>query len=456
VIDNDGRDLDKIGLDAEVLVGVSDVPRAGAHSALLLGWAVGSRSGEDKGFRGMAPDASPRLYCIPKATDDIVSLPLAIVRAVEDGADVIVCATSVEGQSSVLLDDALAFATVLGRGGLGTIIVMPTGREMSSPADSIHSSLSLGMAEPASDPRIFCVGPSARDGNWFLWRDRRGKIRPFANRGPAIRWLAPGDDLAYPFSKDDRPAHAESSGASAVAAGAILLVLGINPTLDLREVDQLFHDTVVGIDPSRHASDPELGDRADLLPVERDDDGHNAKHGYGRLSATRACLSASDPICAALIRIGSRVEAERYARARCGVASSWYSPPLARWAARRFLHDSLVQQAFCALARATRLGNQHPQFVTTQPPGHWLRHVGIIVRVLTQANPPRELVGELTELDGRIRAILSDARAATLIESHLLRFIALIHGRSNGDVQSGAARGRLGTDDSLERELTSH
>src|SRR6185295_3517776 len=117
---------------------------------------------------------------------------------------VIACATYIDGLMSPLLDDALEVAVRLGRGGLGTAVIFPTGREMSSPEGSRHSSLSLGLGEPASDPRALCVGPSARDGGWFLWRDHRGKFRPFANRGPSVRWLAPGDDMALPFAVDDR------------------------------------------------------------------------------------------------------------------------------------------------------------------------------------------------------------------------------------------------------------
>jgi hypothetical protein len=447
VIDNDGRDLDKIDLDAVVPVGVDEVPRAGAHAGLLLGWAVGARSSDGHHFRGVAPDASPRVYCIPKAADEIICLPLAIVRAVDDGADVIVCATSVEGQSSPLLDDALAFATCLGRGGKGAAVVMPTGREMSSPADSVHSSLSLGLGDPASDPRVFCVGPSSRDGGWFLWRDRHGKIRPFANRGPAVRWLAPGDDLAYPFSNDDRPAHAESSGASAVAAGVLLLVLGRNPTLKLGELDTLLHDTIVGVEPAERSSDPELGDRADLLPLGRDADGHNAKHGYGRLSATQACLAASDPICATLIRIGAREAAERYEEARPNAA--FYSKALARWAARTLLHDSFAQQAMCSFARAARLGSRRPNAAAGQPPGYWVRHLGMALRLLVQAEPPRELVRELIELDERIRGLLADETAAIDAERQLLAFASRLfdhHRETRGGRDPSTTVSRLGSE----------
>src|SRR5262249_33308705 len=155
------------------------------------------------------------------------------------GADVIMCASYIEGTTSPMLDDALEFAARLGRRGRGAAVVFPVGRETSSPATSSHASLSLALGDPASDPRVFAIGPSGKEGGWFFWRDRKGRLRPFANRGPAVRWLAPGDDLTFPFLQDERLFHSESSGASAIAAGVILLVMESNPALRLTEVDAI-------------------------------------------------------------------------------------------------------------------------------------------------------------------------------------------------------------------------
>lgn len=459
VIDNDGYQLEQIDLDAKVLVGVESVPNAGAHAGLMFGWAVGARLNEGGHFRGVAPDASPRLYCIPKAGDEIVSLPLAIVRAVEDGADVVVCATYVEGLTSPLLDDALEFATCLGRGGRGTVVVMPTGREMSSPAGSVHSSLSLGLGDPASDPRVFCVGPSARNGGWFLWRDRHGKMRPFANRGPALRWLAPGDDLAYPFSANDRPAHAESSGASAVAAGVLLLILGCNPTLDLGDLDQLLLNTIVGVQPDD--GDPvDVGDAADLLPVGRDPDGHNAKHGYGRLSALTACLSSCDPVAATLVRIGDVGAAYGYSRAN----QSFYSPAFARWAARVLLRDPLVRHGACALARAVRLYSQSPERSTNQEPGHIFRQLALVLRLMARASPPAEVARELVQLEEKLRKVLTNHREVHAVEAEFIAFSSQLNdvasdGASVADKDVGrhpsGVRNRLTDGSIVEQERAS-
>jgi hypothetical protein len=420
IIDNDGRDLEKVQLDAEVLVNVASVPRAAAHAAMLIGWAVGADPDPGVNFRGVAPDASVRMYCIPKAVDEVFSLPLAIVRAVEDGADVIVCATYVESQASPLLDDALEFAVRVGRVGRGTALVFPTGREMSSPPGATHSSLSLGLAEPASDPRVFCIAPSARDGTWFLWRDRHGKLRPFANRGPAIRWLAPGDDMAYPFAPDDRPGHAESSGAAGIAAGVLLLVMACNPELDLAELEDVLTASASRIDGVRQTSDTSVGDHRDLMPLGLDADGHNAKHGYGRLNATSACLCARDPIARALVLIGETESALRYLEDLAGDrANAPYSSATARWAARAMLTSARLTHTAATIARALRLACSHPERARGQPPGHLLRHVCLFVRFLLDADPGLVVASELQHLERRLRDILGSA-AAREVEAGLI------------------------------------
>jgi hypothetical protein len=426
IIDNDARDLEKIDVDAEVPVGVGTIPRAASHAALLLGWAVGAARPDGSRFRGVAPDASPRFYCIPKSNDEVFSLPLAILRAVDDGADVVVCATYVEGLMSVLLDDALQFAASLGRGGRGAAVVFPTGREMSSPADAIHSSLSLGMGEPASDPRVFCAGPSARDGAWFLWRDRHGKLRPFANRGPSVRWLAPGDDMASPFAVDDRPSHAESSGASAIAAGVLLLAIESNPGLGLAELDSLLCETSSSVDAERQGADMELADRRDLLPLGKDGDDHNAKHGYGRLNAAAACMAARDPVALVLVRMGEDEAALRYIEAiQCAGARAPYGGDAARWAVRMALNDARISHGIAATVRAVRLLCGHPERARAQPPGHLIRHLAVIVRMLQESEPSLIVAQELGQLDRGLRDMLDDGTAGA-VEQRILSAFELV------------------------------
>jgi hypothetical protein len=443
LIDNDGGDLEHVELDAEHLVLVDSVPRITNHAAMLLGWCVGARTPSGQ-FHGVAPDASPRFYCIPKPSAEIVSLPLAIAHAVHDGADVIVCATFVDGQTSPLLDDALELAIRMGRSGRGTVVVFPTSRQISSARMSRHSSLSLGLFDPASDPRVLCVGPSARDGRWFLWRDKRGKLRPFANRSPAIRFLAPGDDLAYPFADDDRPAHAESSGASAVAAGVALLVLGNNPDLSLPELHVALAETTSPIEAGAQVDDPALGDRFDLLPRETDPDGHNAKHGYGRLNATQASLVVSDPVSACLCRIGERDAAARFvAFRRDGAGSALYSDRTAAWAARVLLREKETTHVFSTLCRAARLFRAHPEHLPEQPPGHLLRQIALALRALLLAHPPDGALDELERLERRVRELLDNQIASAAMERAIASCFELLWPEAPGErsLESDRTRG---------------
>lgn len=403
VIDDEVRDADSLDLDAEVLVGVPKAPRGSAHGAAMAAWATGSRGNAANGlapFRGVAPDAACRLYVIPRPGQGGLWLPLAIVRAVDDGADVVVCATYVENTTSPLLDDALEFAVRLGRRGLGTAVVLPTGREISSPAGSVHASLTLDFADPASDPRVLCVAPSGKNGGWFFWTDKTGKRRPFANRGPAVRIAAPGDDMAYPFAKDGRAGHAESSGASAIAAGVALLVLGKNPTLRVGELYGLLTSTA-----TECPTDPEgpVGDEADLLPEARDPDGHDAKTGFGRVSALRACLAASDPIAAALLEIGEEDAARRFVALRETARSvgSAYSPDLARLSARALRADRILFDAAVMLCRHLRLLAGSVERQNAQAHGSVARTIALIVERLAEHPARGDVASEVQALRRR-------------------------------------------------------
>ncbi|MFS8068155.1 MAG: hypothetical protein ACMG6S_17515 [Byssovorax sp.] len=410
VIDDDALGAEEIGLDAEVCVGIDSAPRHQAHGPLLVAWAVGA-----PGFRGVAPDASPRLYLIPKPGVDVVSLPLAIVRAASDGADVIVCATYVEGSTSPMLDDALELAVRLGRRGRGAAVLFPTGRDASSAPGSTHPSFSLDLAQPACDPRVFCVAPGGRDGGWFTWIDRRGRARPFANRGPSVRWLAPGDDVTYPFAAEPRLFHAESSGASAIAAGALLLVLAASPTLTRVELEAVLTSTLDPPPRERPPGAPPLADPRDALPDGRDRDGHDAKHGYGRLDAGRACLAASDPIAATLVAIGEDELARAILDAlRSGLVPRPYSRRLGRWAARALLADPAAAHALRAVVRHLRLIAGRPDRLGAHTGGAMTRQIAQLARHLAARARPRLTAALALELEGLARLASSPATDARI------------------------------------------
>ncbi len=391
VLDDDAAGLAELDLDAEVLVNLDAAPRSSLHGATMIALAVGTREERHseqrwQSFRGVAPHASPRLYCMPKPGQDVISVPLAIAQATADGADVIVCATQIEAMVSPMLDDALEFATRYGRKGRGAAVVVPVGRQTSSPANSVHASLSLALEDPASDPRVFAIGPSGKEGGWFFWKDRKGRLRPFANRGPSVRWLAPGDDLSFPFAHEEKLGHAESSGASAIAAGVILLVLATNSRLRLAEIDAILTRTATPVVPDVVPSGV-LVDSCEVDPLDRDKDGHNAKHGYGRLHAERACLSAVDPVCAALVAIGEDQAALRYLEERRKKARlrASYSPTFARWLVRAFLTDMTLFHSAKVLARHVRLMAPDPRRRDAHCAGALVRQLILFLRSARQS-----------------------------------------------------------------------
>jgi hypothetical protein len=434
VIDDDALAADQLELDAEVLVELAAAPRHQAHGSLMVAWAARARR-----FAGVAPGASARLYLVPKPGRGVVALPLALVRAVLDGADVVVCATYVEGSTSPMLDDALELAARLGRRGRGAAVVLPTGREASSAQGSLHASFSLGLGEPASDPRVFCVAPGARGGGWFFWRDRRGRLRPFANRGPAVRWLSPGDDLAYPFTEEgavERLFHAESSGAAAVAAGVLLLVLGANPTLRLPELARIVDATLTPVLASAPARPEPLADPADALPAGRDRDGHDAKHGHGLLHAGRACLAAADPFGAALVALGEDDAARAWAdlRRRDRNVRRAYSRGLARWAVRALLADPEAEHALRVLVRHLRLLDGNEGRLASHGDGALARRLGLLVRRLGAGRVPASpsVRAEIAAVTRRIASVGDDPGAAAPLERAIARAAARCFAATGG------------------------
>jgi hypothetical protein len=415
VIDDEAGGVEGVTLDQEQLVNLAEPPRSNFHGTTMVALAVGTTPTVScrEPFQGVAPSASPRLYCIPKPIDDVASLPLAIVRAAAEGADVIMCASYIEGTTSPMLDDALEFAIRLGRKGRGAAVVFPVGRETSSPPTSSHASLSLSLGDPASDPRVFAIGPSGKEGGWFFWRDRKGRLRPFANRGPAVRWLAPGDDLTFPFLQNERLFHSESSGASAIAAGVVLLVMEANPTLTLTEVDAILTRTASPVAADVWPSGP-LADRRDVDPIANDRDGHDAKHGYGRLHATRACLAASDPVCAALIAMGEDQAASSYdaMRNQNDLIRSAYSRAFGRWMVRAVVADASLLHGVKALVRHVRAASGRPERQLAHRSGSLVRQVVLVLRSAIESpsapKPTRRVRNELRIIVGRLEALLEN------------------------------------------------
>jgi hypothetical protein len=253
--------------------------------------------------------------------------------------------------------------------------------------------------------------------------------------------------MAYPFRPgggvgpvSERLYHAESSGASAVAAGALLLVLSQNPALRAREVDVLVTSALDPVDPAPPVHGVPFADPSDLLPRARDGDGHNAKHGYGRVNAGRACLAAGDPIALALVAMGEDGAARAWFDARRSdpIARGLYSRRFGRWAVRALLADQGLSHAARALLRHARLIAGREARRRAHGAGATLRQVALLLRALSGAAPrpgPR-VAAELAALRDRAERVSRGGRdAAEAAEAALFALASRVF-PSTGDLST--------------------
>jgi hypothetical protein len=151
-----------------------------------------------------------------------------------------------------------------------------------------------------------------------------------------------------------------------------------------------------------------LVDRADVLPLGRDRDGHDAKHGYGRLDATRACLAARDPVCLELVSMGEDDSARAWsdARRRDPVARKVYDERVARWAVRALLADPDLEHGVRAVLRHVRLLASDANRRGHHAPGAVSRHLAILVRKMAHDHPaPASLRASIQRLERAARSL---------------------------------------------------
>jgi hypothetical protein len=259
--------------------------------------------------------------------------------------------------------------------------------------------------------------------------------------------------MAYPFRPpsagtgpvSERLCHAESSGASAVAAGALLLVLAQNPTLRVEEVDAIVTRTLEPLPPGAPAHAAPIADPSDLLPAACDRDGHNAKHGYGRVNAGRACLAAGDPIALALVVMGEDGAARAWhdVRRRDPGARALYSRRFGRWAVRALLSDPGLLHGARALLRHARLIAGREARRRAHAVGAMLRQIALLLRGLARSRfaprPGPRVAGELAALSRRAElAMQGPAGAVEAAEAALADRIAQLYAGAPG---GGSARG---------------
>jgi hypothetical protein len=216
--------------------------------------------------------------------------------------------------------------------------------------------------------------------------------------------------LADPLQLRDRWCHAESSGASALAAGVLLLVLASNPALTLREVDAIVTATATEVPDHDAVAAPPV-DPFDLLPRGVDADGHNAKHGYGRMNARRACLAARDPVAAELLAMGEDEAAQAAFDLVTRVRP--YSPRAARWVVRRMLGDASARHTLRVALRHLRLVAVRPGRARSHAPAALARQLVSLVRALLARDKVPPFVA--VELGDLARRLLAPSTESALI-----------------------------------------
>jgi hypothetical protein len=124
-----------------------------------------------------------------------------------------------------------------------------------------------------------------------------------------------------------------------------------------------------------------------VLPSQRDSDGHDAKHGYGRMHALRACLSASDPVAFCLVARGEVGAARSWTAARKSdpVVAGAYGPAFGWTAVRALLSDDALTHALRVLLRHFRLLASDPRRADAQHAGAATRQVALVLRTLAGA-----------------------------------------------------------------------
>ena len=163
-----------------------------------------------------------------------------------------------------------------------------------------------------------------------------------------------------------------------------------------------------------------------------DRDGHNAKHGYGLLHASKSCLLVSDPIAFALVSIGEDQAALRWMETRGEQPwlASLYSNELGRWAARVLLADAGQRHAACTLARLLRLLAVRPERLRAQAVGSLLRLTLMLVRNLPRSRqapaPGTAVQRELAAIADRADAAALDPARAGQIEKQMCSLAAAL------------------------------
>ena len=270
---DDGLDIyhedleDALIASYDIETGTSDVSHrefTGFHGTAVSGIVLARDN--DKGIAGIAPEADLIFLRYVDEMTDAQTIEL-FNKAVEFGADIIVCSWGTYNVSQAVKDKIIDLANN-GRGGLGIPIVFAVGN------DGTY----MGNDESAIG-EVISVGASNID-NDRAW---------YSNYGEHLDILAPGGDFDSAITTlddmgdrgvaildpnyilyDDYDGFAGTSPSAAIVGGAIALMLEANPNLTRSEIEHILKDTAQKIGDTEYIN------------------GRNDYYGYGKLDLDRA------------------------------------------------------------------------------------------------------------------------------------------------------------------------
>jgi hypothetical protein len=293
-------------------------------------------------------------------------LAIAIARACEDGADLILIAKNWTILGSPRhLRRVMQEAARAGRSGRGALLIWSSG-DSNQTIGGCHSA-ALPADDAAAQPWGLVVGPCDATGAW----GRRAGA-PIGRLGPSIDLTA----RCEPVGLQDGDLSGfvdDTSLASALVAATAGGMLERNPLLtasQLRELLCLTAARPARVDPAREG----LGANG---ANDWDRSGHNLKLGYGTVHPLAASLAALDPVCAALLLAG-RPDAKdpglRLARDFYAALSSLTAPLVREYQsvwAPRFVCTLLDSRD---MRRTALWVARHLVELTSAPAPRWLEH----------------------------------------------------------------------------------
>ena len=189
----------------------------------------------------------------------------AIEFAVENGADIITNSWTTRTKTPEItlpVEEAIKFALKEGRNGKGTLVLFSAGNDNED----------LDKNPYAQIPGVIIVGAS----------DDQDKKADYSSFGDQLTVVAPSDSenrekvLSLATNREFLDNFGGTSASTPLTAGALALILSVNPDLSAEEATKILKNTASKIGGAR----------------EYDRDGHSINFGFGKVNTARAVTNA--------------------------------------------------------------------------------------------------------------------------------------------------------------------